>query len=339
MGRRPSNPNSIPRLRLRKRPSGVHYYYDHGGTPRREEALGSDYGLAILKWAAYEKNRHAQEVVAEVVTFRHVSDRYRALVMPKKSPATQRGNERELRQLLAFFDDPPCPLDEIRPQHVRMYLTSRSSAPVRANREKALLSHIWNFARDYGFTSLANPCAGIKGNKERAREMYVTDKAFTDLWNEASQPLRDALDLAYLTGQRVSDVLRMSDGDVRDGALEVTQAKTKARLRISVTGELSALLDRIAERKRGYAIHALRLIVDEHGKPLTYAKLRKRFDDARIASGVDFQFRDLRAKAASDKADSSGDIRQAQKQLGHSSVVMTEAYVRSRRGAKVDPTR
>lgn len=339
MGRRPRNPNAVPRLRLRKRPSGTHYYYDHGGNPRREEPLGTDYGLAVLKWAEYENNRQAKDVVAQVVTFRHVSERYRAVVMPKKAPATQECNERELKKLLAFFDAPPCPLEDITPQQVRRYINHRADAPVRANREKALLSHIWNFARDYGFTTLANPCAGIKGNKERPRVMYVTDEAYASLWGASGAPLREAMDLAYLTGQRPSDVLKMSETDIHDGAMDVIQDKTKTRLRIAIKGQLADLLARITERKRAYPIRCLQIIVDERGRPMTEAKLRKRFVEARKASGSDFQFRDLRAKAASDKADSSGDIRQAQKQLGHSSVVMTEAYVRSRRGAKVDPTK
>ncbi|WP_065470294.1 tyrosine-type recombinase/integrase [Xanthomonas bromi] len=60
----------------------------------------------------------------------------------------------------------------------------------------------------------------------------------------------------------------------------------------------------------------------------------------RKAAGVDkgdFQFRGLRAKAGTDKADSAGDIRQAQ--LGHASVTTTEIYVRKRKGAKATPTR
>ncbi|MNL88919.1 Phage integrase family protein [compost metagenome] len=59
-------------------------------------------------------------------------------------------------------------------------------------------------------------------------------------------------------------------------------------------------------------------------------------------AGVDknaFQFRDLRAKAGTDTAESSGDIRQAQRQLGHKSIQMTEHYVRERKGDKVGPTR
>ncbi|OXS92895.1 hypothetical protein B7H01_16215 [Pandoraea apista] len=39
------------------------------------------------------------------------------------------------------------------------------------------------------------------------------------------------------------------------------------------------------------------------------------------------------------KTDTTGDIRQAQKQLGHTSVTMTEHYVRNRRGDKVKPTK
>jgi len=40
------------------------------------------------------------------------------------------------------LSDPPAPLETIEPLHVRQYLTWRKSAPVRASREKALLSAI-----------------------------------------------------------------------------------------------------------------------------------------------------------------------------------------------------
>ena len=51
-----------------------------------------------------------------------------------------------------------------------------------------------------------------------------------------------------------------------------------------------------------------------------------------------FQFRDLRAKAGTDKADAT-DMREAQQQLGHKSVKTTEIYLRSRAGEKVTPTK
>ena len=43
------------------------------------------------------------------------------------------------------------------------------------------------------------------------------------------------------------------------------------------------------------------------------------------------QFRDLRSKAGTDKADAT-DMREAQRQLGHKSVKTTEIYLRARAG-------
>jgi hypothetical protein len=45
----------------------------------------------------------------------------------------------------------------------------------------------------------------------------------------------------------------------------------------------------------------------------------------------------LRAKAATDKEESTGNIMQARDQLGHTTVGMTEQYIRSRKGKKVTP--
>jgi len=55
MGRKPKSPAAIPRLRVRVKAGGKRwYYYDHGGKPRRETPLGSDYALAIKRWAELE---------------------------------------------------------------------------------------------------------------------------------------------------------------------------------------------------------------------------------------------------------------------------------------------
>lgn len=118
--------------------------------------------------------------------------------------------------------------------------------------------------------------------------------------------------------------------------------KTKAKRRIEVIGELKVLIDRIMVRKAGHKVHSTRLIVTEDGTPMTEAMLRRRFDVAREAAGVEkaeFQMRDLRAKAGTDKAESSGDIMQAKDQPGHTTVVMTEQYIRNRKGKRVMPTK
>lgn len=191
--------------------------------------------------------------------------------------------------------------------------------------------------------AMANPCAGIKGKAERGRkDVYVHDDAFEAVWKHATPGLRDAMDLAYLTGQRPSDVVKLDETKIRDGTLELRQGKTGMPLRIEVQGELAAVIERIKARKRAAAVYTTRLVVDEDCRPLTLGRISDHFVRARAAAGIDpasFQFRDLRAKAGTDKADSSGDIRAAQTQLGHANVTMTEHYVRRRRGAKTTPTR
>lgn len=340
MGRQPTvNKNLPPHMRARKQRSGtIYYYYDTGAKPRIEVPLGSDYVAAVQRWAELE----SEPAPTALITFKWVSEKYLREEVPTKAPRTQADNIKEMVKLVAFFGD--APIEEIEPQHVRQYLHSRRESPVRANREKALLSHVFNKAREWGITAMPNPCRGITGYTEKGRDVYVEDETYKAVHDAADQPTRDAMDLAYLSGQRPADTLDFDERDIRHGLLEVTQNKTGAKLRIAIEGELAAVVDRIMERKRALnaKVYCTKLIVNERGEPLSLHALQQRFDKARERAGIDkatFQFRDLRAKAGTDKADSSGDIRQAQQQLGHTSVTMTEHYVRARKGSKVMPTK
>ncbi|MGA8148288.1 MAG: tyrosine-type recombinase/integrase [Gallionellaceae bacterium] len=349
MGRRPTkNLNLPPKMRARAKAGGkIWYYYDAGGKPRREIPLGCDYTTAVLKWTELVQDK--PECAGQLITFKAVSDRYLLEVLPYKAPQTQRGNLRELDWLLKFFNDPPAPLARIKPIHIRKYLDWRGkTAKVRANREKALFSHIWNMAREWGLTDRSNPCSGIKGFTEAGRDIYVEDEVLNAVWEVADVALRDALDLAYLTGQRPADTRKMRITDIKDDVLIFQQGKTGKKMRIDVSGELASLIKRIEKRKEGYKIHTLSLVCTETGRALTECAMRSRFDKARgkaskanpeLAEAIQaFQFRDLRAKAATDKSDSDG-MREAQLQLGHETIAMTEHYVRKRKGHKVSPTK
>ncbi len=356
MGRKPTvNLNLPPRMRARVRGKKTYYFFDAGGKPRKEISLGTDYIEAVRRWSELEQTK---AVVTPGQTFDVAATNYVAEVLPTKSVRSRKDNVKELANLREFFTG--APLEDIEPTAIRAYFRWRAqkarqwyeskkfevpldAGHVRANREIALFSHIFNYARESGLTSAPNPASGVKRNAEEGRDVYVEDDVFSAVYKVADQPTRDAMDLAYLTGQRPADTLKFDERHINGSdELEIQQNKTKKKLRIAVEGELAALVERIRARKRGYKVVSTALVVNESGQRLTPDALRSRFDKARAAAGVEkdrFQFRDLRAKAGTDKTDSAGDIRQAQKQLGHSSVVTTERYVRQRRGDKVKPTR
>lgn len=371
MGRKPTRWTNLP-VGMRARPRGrlIHYYLDTGGRPRKEIPLGSDYVRAVQKWAELTSKKLPTSVAKG--TFAEVLEHYWRDVVPTKAPRSQSDNEDQRVWLLKFFNDPPAPLDAIEPVHIRRYLDwrvkeARRTAEARnaarrsagrptlpipaklgqvvANREKALFSHVWNYAREHGYTKAPNPCLGIKGFREEGRDAFIDDELLARVMQHAVRPLQLALRLAHLTGQRPGDVLRMSETDLADGILRVTQGKTKAKLRIVVEGELASLLDEIAAYKATRSpkskVRAPALLVNEKGERLTSAMLRKRFDAARDAAGIDkaaFQFRDLRAKAATEADDTSG-TRSAQALLGHTTETMTADYIRHKVGRKVKPVR
>jgi integrase len=311
---------------MRMHLKGGTYYHVSSGKPRAWTKLDRDYAVALRLYADIEGTQYPDNDV----TFKAIATRYRRERLPKKAPQTQRDNEKELRNLEAVFGD--VPIDRIKPHHVRRYLDERGlKAKVRANREKALLSHVFNCAREWGYTDAPNPCAGVKGHRETGRDRYVEDDEYRAVYDQAHFTVQDAMDVAYLTGQRPADVLKIQRFDIRDGALWITQGKTGKKLRIEVTGELEKVIQRIHNRPRKAT--GLALIQDEEGQGVTYAALRSRFDKARDVAGVNFQFRDIRAKAATD----AEDLQYAQKLLGHKHQTMTQHYTRNRKGEKVRP--
>ena len=346
MGRpRKTDLNLPPRMRRK----GNAYYYAHNGTPRRWEALGTDFAVALRRWAEL-----AGQPAAAVpqLTFSEVATKYRLLVYPTKAPRTRKDNDGEFKKLEAVFGR--SLFESITHRDAARYHALRGEkAPVRANREIALLSHVWTFARSArsGYlTEKPNPCEGIERFKEAGRDNFVTDDVFLSIVYKAPQPLADAMWLAYFTGQRPSDVLKVRRDNVRELALDVRQGKTGANVRLELAGmDLGKLVDELLARER--KVSGPWLIQDDAGQRLTYWALAKAFAAARKAAAeaaraeahADLageieacQFRDLRAKSGTEKAEQAGIIA-ARDMLGHASVTMTEHYVRRRRGARVKP--
>lgn len=346
--RKTQNRNLPPRMyvRQRARQNGsiwVSYYYL--STQGKEVSLGGDLNLARLKWAELE----AKDKPLDLCIMRAIFDRYECDIIPKKGERTQKDNLAELRQLRPYFDE--APIDAITPAQIAQYRDARS-AKVRANREIATLSHVFNMAREWGLTVRENPCQGIRKNKEKPRDFYANDAVWNAVYKKACQELKTAMDLAYLSGQRPADVLVMRKDEIEGGALSVVQNKTHRKLRIllEVEGretEFGVLIRGIQARNERHS--SPYLILTEEGRRVTTSMLRHRWDDARedaakaatemgdavLASKIrQFQFRDIRPKAASEITS----IEDASLLLGHTKGDITERVYR-RVGAVAKPTK
>lgn len=252
-------------------------------------------------------------------TLADIMDRYARDTLPTKARSTQRDQRRQLALLREVFGHMKAA--DVTTQHVSRYLDQRGGT--RANREVALLSHVYRKAIRWGYTSL-NPCTGVERNTEAPRDRYVTDDEFWQRWEEVSPPLRLCMELLYLTGQRLGDVLAIRDSRIGDDGIAIAQGKTGTKLVLAWTPALRDVVERC---------RAVPTTEDDA------ALLRNRSGVAYTVSGISamwrktawtdepFQLRDLRAKSASDHPDGS--------HLGHrSTAVLRKFYERKAREVK-----
>lgn len=333
------------RNRTRKKGDAQVSYYYYREPSGKEIPLGKDLDKARLKWAELE----AKDKPQDLRIMRAIFDRYIRDILPGKAPRTQSDNLKEIKQLRLAFDD--APIDALTPAMIAQYRDART-AKVRANREIATLSHIFNIAREWGLTTKENPCRGVRKNREQPRDFYANDTIWEAVYRKAVLELRDAMDLAYLTGQRPADVLRMRKDDIEGDYLLVQQGKTNKKLRIMLrtNGEENALGALIRQMNTRNAQHTCSyLIVSDRGRRVTAPMLRNRWDEARdlarkeaaqagdeqlAARIAQFQFRDIRPKAASEITDP----KDASRLLGHTEEELTERVYR-RVGAIAKPSK
>jgi len=324
------------------------YYYNgrDANGKRKEIPLGGDLDQAKVEWARLERRTPPKPNHLLGSLF----DRYVKEIIPTKGLRTQSDNMKELKQLRKAFEK--APIDSITPQVVAQYRDART-AKVRANREIALLSHMFTIAREWGLTTNANPCFGVRRNKEKPRDYYAGEIVWNAVYTEAVQELKDAMDLAYLTGQRPADVLKVATTDLNADFLMVKQGKTEKKLRLrledaGVQSALSAFINDLKERRSLAGIKTSTLITNTSGLRMSQQMLRNRWDEARekaaIKAGADgdsslaalirqFQFKDIRPKAASEI-----ELAHASRLLGHSTEEITKKVYR-RVGEIVKPTK
>jgi integrase len=143
--------------------------------------------------------------------------------------------------------------------------------------------------------------------------------------------LQVVMELQYLTGQRISDVLRIRRSQIGDAGIEFEQQKTGKRLLVRWTPELRAT---VAKANALSKVLAVTLLRGKYGKAPDYRATVDQWHAACTAAGVeDARLNDGRAMSATATKRQG---KSARSLLGHTSEAMTERYLRDRETPEVD---
>lgn len=265
-------------------------------------------------------------------------------------------NEQEAKMLRLVFGQ--LPVSAVKRQHVARYLRERTDrnlkpAPVRANREAALLSSAYSWAmglREWDINE--NPCYGVRRNRERPRRRYIETSELAKWKRTATTRLRCFVLLKRLMGCRQGEILALRRGSLTDIGIRCGISKTGRvkivrwswALRVTIKAILSVdKKDGAADSKKPKKVvpfvdPALKpLFPARNGSPLTsrgfksaWARSMKPYLDA---GGSRFRENDIRAKTASDMSTAG-----AQELLDHASPAITRRTYQ-RAPVKVRPLR
>lgn len=214
--------------------------------------------------------------------------------------------------------------DEVTPAHVGEFMEHWRSKPNFANRMRSLLRKAFKHAVRTGLCS-TNPTDTIDPFEERKRDRYITDDEWRAIQAQASPALRCMMDIAYLTGQRVGDVLAIRLDQVTDEGITFRQEKTDKRLMVQMSPDLA---DAIKRAKALHRTRTLYLLGQSNGKKRSYRGARDLLVRAATKAGVDdVGWHDIRAKAVTDAKKQGLDPQQL---AGHSTEQQTKRYLRSR---------
>lgn len=312
-----------PRLRSqqRKRKSGrviVYYFYDRRPEGLPSIPLGTDYDEALKRWDEIHNVKPRIAGTLEEAFQAWEQDQDDGL-LSYDNAETRRGYAKNLRMLRPSFQ--AATWDSIDLSTLKRYLKLRT-AKTQANREMSLLQVVWNYARGEGLTPLPWPAAGMEKskwkNKEQPRRIKVLDVLWDAIHDEGDQVLRDCMDLASVTGMRLTDCITilLPRGDAMH--LEARKTGKEAEWDLSDTEVVPGLI----RRRRALDANHLMLLSTPDGRPVTKTMLRYRWDLARERAAV-------KASIANDEAAVAGIrkliLRDARKRAAQNSASLEDA--------------
>lgn len=304
--------------------------YIYKGKSAYEYRKGGDYiNLGKLDmpmselWARYEEIQRKERDTLEALVDKFLDSPF-FLEKPKE---TQQSYRQCSKKILATFGHRHP--DTLSPVLVRKYMDMRGkNAKVRANREKAFLSTVYQWGIERGYAK-TNPCTGVKNFKEASRERYIEDWEYDLVYKIAPPAIKVAMELSYLCAMRQGDVLKLAYEDCKENGIYVKQGKTgKAQIKAWTPRLREAIaLSKTLKDKKGARLIVKWIVSSTKYRAYTSAGFKTEWQkvmrDA-LENGLKerFTFHDIKAKSISDY---EGD---KQKFSGHKTKMQVDVYDR-----------
>lgn len=199
-----------------------------------------------------------------------------------------------------------------------------------ANRMLTVLRLVFRWALDRELVD-ADPTVSVQRFKQNTRDRLITDSEYAAIYGQAAPWLQCIMDLCYLTGQRISDVLKIERADLQDDGIFIEQQKTGKKLIVGWTPELREAVER-AKKTSGTVRDMKYLLTTRNGRLRSHKNVWWSFKLAAKKAGIqDVTLHDLRAMAGTE-AERQGIDPTAL--LGHTDRRTTRIYLRDK-SAKV----
>lgn len=214
---------------------------------------------------------------------------------------------------------------DVKPKHVAEIMEHYRATPAMANTMRNVMKQVFSRAVIAGKCDV-NPVQFVPPRATAKRSRYLTDAEYFAIQAKATPTLAAIMDVCYLTGQRIGDVLAIRLQEIEDDGIRFEQQKTGNRLKVAMTPDLQAAISRA--KALHTSVRGLTLFHGRGGKPFAYWTIRTLWERATLAAGVDdAHLHDLRAKAATDAKSQGLDSKTL---LGHATETAHARYLRSK---------
>lgn len=213
---------------------------------------------------------------------------------------------------------------EVEPTHIAQFLewSKENERGTTGNREKAVLSSAFEYGMRKGWAS-SNPCRGVRRNKETPSSVYVEHAVLEKEVNRAPPWLMPLFAVAYLLGIRQTDLRLVEKSAITHQGLQVTESKTGKPNTHQITPTVRHFLEmalvhqetvalrheKAGRHEKAAQIRARpQIFLSQRGLPWSESGLQsclQRFQ-------AEFNFRQLRPKAETDKPGTLGHTGQMQ---------------------------